>query len=389
MVKLLMLITSLSEGGAEKAASELSLNLKPEIERRIVILMNKVSYPSNEPPISLNLGLGRFKALSMIWMVIVGTYKYKKLLSEHRPDTSLSFLILDNFINVISNLGSKRTKVVISVHTTLSMKLRNSPGRGIIKHLINSLYNRSDTVIAVSEGVKNELIHEFKIDPQKIEVIHNPLDVNEIQHLSLEEVTEDWMSAEMPIIANVGGLKKAKGQWHLIRSFSKVRKNVECKLLICGEGELRPCLEGLVRDLDLISDIKFLGWKKNPFKYIARSSLFVFSSLWEALPYALVEAMACGCPVIAADCRYGPREILGDNQYGLLIPPLDGRFRQASDPLTPEEDHLANVILEALKDKQMLHSYGELAQRRASIFDKASIIEKYEEILSGDSADCR
>jgi glycosyltransferase involved in cell wall biosynthesis len=280
MTKLLMLITSLAGGGAERVASELSLHLNPQIQRQIVTLTNAVSYPSNNPPLSLNFNFRSPKTLRLLWTFLFGTLKYRRLLKDHEPDISMSFLTLDNFINILANSGKMRSKTIIQVHTALSMKFQHSILDKIARHLITILYSHADLIIAVSEGVKRELIQEFNIHPDMIKVIYNPNDTEKIESLITEYVDDKWFNEEIPIIFNIGRLTEQKGQWHLIRAFAKVRTQINCRLVIRGDGDLKPYLRTLIYEMDLNDDVMFLGWVDNPYKYISKSSLFVSSSLW-------------------------------------------------------------------------------------------------------------
>lgn len=381
MVKVLMLITSLSGGGSDKVASVLSLNLAPNIKRRIVTLANEIIYPSNVPPISMNFNIRDERFINMVYPVVMGSIKYRELLINCKPDVSLSFNTLDNFINVLSNIGNKKTKVIVSVHISLSMKFRKSVVDRFAKFLIKILYNKADLVIAVSEGVRNELEQDFNINPEKIRLLYNPIDIEKIKNLAKEEVTDEWFNSELPILITMGRLTKQKGQWHLIRAFSNVRERKQCKLVILGNGELKPYLEKLVRDLDLTNDVNFLGWQDNPFKYISKASIFILSSIREAFPLALMEAMICGCPVIATDCKYGPSEILGNGKFGILTPVLDGRFYKVSDPLTPEEHFLADEIIKLLEDDKLKIWYSKKGSERIMDFDMDHSIREYEKII--------
>lgn len=381
MVKVLMLITSLAGGGAERVVSELSLNLGSNVQRRIVTLTNAISYPSNKPPISMNFNLKNAGVINMIYATVMGIMKYRKVLKSYKPDVSMSFLVLDNFINVLSNIGNKKNKVVVSVHISLSMKFRKSFVDMVAKFLIKILYNKADLVIAVSRGVRDELIRDFKIDPKKVRILINPIDIEKIRHLAKEEVNNKWFNGNFPIIINMGRLCEQKGQWHLIRAFSKVRERKQCKLVIRGNGELKPYLEKLVRNLNLTNDVKFLEWQDNPFKYISKASVFVLSSIWEAWGYVLIEAMTCGCPVISTDCKYGPSEILENGKYGILTLPMDGKFYKASDPITLEEEYLSNNIIRLLDDEILRKKYSEKSKQRAMDFDIELSIREYENIL--------
>lgn len=385
MVKLLMLITSLAGGGAEKVASDLNLNFSKNIQRIIITLRSEISYPINEPLLSMNLNFIYHnlidRLMKYIYFIIIGSIKYRKFVKEYNPDISLSFLTLDNFINIFSNIGIKNIKVIISVHGVTSMEFNKSIRDRLTKFMIKILYNKADLVITVSRGVKEELIREFNITPEKIRMIYNPVDIEKIQYLANEKVKDEWFNDDLPIIINMGRLVEQKGQWHLIKAFSKVRERKQCRLVIRGNGELKPYLENLVRDLDLENDVKFLGWQDNPFKYISKSSIFVLSSLWESFGLVIIEAMACGCPVISTDCKYGPSEILENGKFGVLIPPLDGKFYKTLDQLTPEEHFLADEIVKLLEDNNLRTWYSNKGIERAWDFDINQSLREYEKII--------
>lgn len=377
-----MLITSLAGGGAERVASELSLNLSPSIDRQIVTLTDEVSYPSNKPPLSLGIKFRKPLPLSFIYAFLRGTIKYRSLIKEIKPQFSLSFLALDNLINIFSNYGNTKTKSIISVHTSLSMKYNNSLKNRIIKYMISIIYKKADIIVAVSKGVKEELIYDFNINPDKVKVLYNPVDLGSVERLAEKEIgNNNWFDEDIPLITNMGRLTKAKGQWHLIRAFSELRKQQKCKLAIMGYGELKEYLESLVKQLNLSDDIIFLGWQENPYKYISRSSFFVLSSIWEALPYALTEAMACGCPIISTDCKYGPREILSEGKCGVLIPPMDGNFRNALEPLSTNEKHMYKAMMDFLDNSELRDLYAQKSKERAKDFAIEKCIQEYEKIF--------
>jgi glycosyltransferase involved in cell wall biosynthesis len=386
MSKVFLLITSLAGGGAERVVSELSKNFSDNINYTIILLSNEICYPVNKKPLSLDLEFHSDNIFNIIHQMIRGIAKYRQILkSEKTPFYSISFLTMDNLINILSNIGNKNANVVISVHIALSMKFGSSPTGKSLKLLIRLLYKRADMIIAVSHGVKNELVNEFKLNEHKIKVIYNPVDINFIMASSQEEITdEEWFDDEIPLLINVGRLTKQKGQWHLIRAFKEVRKEFMCKLVIRGDGELKQFLEKLIIDLSLESDIKILGWKNNHYKYISKSCLFISSSLWEALPYVIIEAMACGCPEIATDCKYGPREILGNGEFGKLVPPMNGKLYNSSYPVTTEEKILANEILNILQDVDLRDSLSKKGLLRAKQFDLKASIDNYEYIINSE-----
>jgi len=178
------------------------------------------------------------------------------------------------------------------------------------------------------------------------------------------------------------------------------------KLLLLGDGELKEYLVKLSEDLNLKTyvwdrdklssnfDVYFLGFKKNPFKYISRSKLFVFPSLWEGFPNALVEAMACGVPIVSADCRSGPREILSPDtdfnyqtkepefaEYGVLMPPFDVDFKKANEPLEERERIWVEVLKSLLQDEELRRKYSRKALERAKDFDVENIVKDWKKLL--------
>ncbi len=386
MSKLFMLITSLEGGGAQRVVSLLSMNLNHDIEREVILLSsNNIAYPTIFPPVSLDVITpnGNRSIICYTKYLIVGLFRYKRLIKNYNPDCSISFLVLDNFINILSSFKNNKIKTVISAHIALSMKFQGSLTGKLCNNIIKLLYNRSDIIIAVSEGVKQELIDQYDISKDKISVMYNPVDRNNIQRLSLETIEDEpWFNEDIPIIITVGRLAKQKGHWHLIRAFRKVVNESKCRLLIRGDGELKQYLEKLIQELDMGNYIKILGWKTNPYKYMSRSHIYVSPSLWEALPYVLIEAMTCGCPIISTDCKYGPSEILNNGEYGILIPPPDGLFYNFDAPLTIEEEAMANSILDLLNDPFLREYYSNKSKLRSKDFDLDESLKKYETLIT-------
>src|SRR5262249_31436661 len=133
-----------------------------------------------------------------------------------------------------------------------------------------------------------------------------------------------WLGAgEPPVLLGVGHLRMQKDFPTLIRAFALARKNRRMRLVLLGEGSQRPRLHRMISSLGVGDDVYLAGYTDNPFSWMARASLFVLSSAWEGLPAVLIEAMACGCPVVSTDCPSGPWEILEGGKYGRLVPCRD------------------------------------------------------------------
>jgi glycosyltransferase involved in cell wall biosynthesis len=182
-------------------------------------------------------------------------------------------------------------------------------------------YPWADVVTAVSEGVAVDLVKAAKLSPRHVQVIYNPIVTSDLQKKSESLLDHPWFRpGEPPVVLGVGRLTGQKAFTVLIEAFAKVRKTQLARLLILGEGEERPMLENLIRQLGLEQDVNLPGFVSNPYPYMAHAALFVLSSRWEGLPTVLVEAMSLRTPVIATDCPSGPREILKDGLYGQLVP---------------------------------------------------------------------
>jgi len=313
-------------------------------------------------------------------------YRFNNIVRRERPDCVISFMGEPNLINT---LVSKNP--IVTVHSSIAKNYRRLSGK-IFRLLIPFCYNRA-RVVVVSQGIKDELVKCCRVREDRISVIYNPVDMNKIASLAGEagDAAED---EGIPIVITSGRLTEEKGQWHLLRAFSHVRKVMPCKLMILGQGHLDGYLRNLSKELKIEKDTYFLGWQKNPFKYLAHAKLFVMSFLWEGFGIALVEAMACNLPVISTDCQSGPREILLPKtgaghraeraehaEFGVLVPPCDGNLYDAGSPLTKEERILAESIISMLSDKELLHRYSSTGLRRAFDFDIAKVTAKYVDLI--------
>jgi glycosyltransferase involved in cell wall biosynthesis len=253
--------------------------------------------------------------------------------------------------------------------------------------LLRVLYRRA-TIIAVSEAVKEDLVTHFGIASDRIETILTAVDGQEVQRKASEEAVCPW-DRSAPVIVTAGRLHPQKGQWHLIRAFNEVRKQMPCRLAILGTGELEGYLRDLVRDLGIEPDVYFLGWQSNPFKFLAKGDVFVLPSVSEGLPLVLLEAMACRLPVIATDCPGSSKEIVspeGREEYGLLVPVVDERLYSASQALSPEERAMADAILRLLRDNTLREQLISSGLVRLKDFDRSTYFEKYRQVIRSVSS---
>jgi glycosyltransferase involved in cell wall biosynthesis len=236
-------------------------------------------------------------------------------------------------------------RLVLSEHAAQSMLFGYTGKRSHkpLRHMIKLSYRWAEAIVAVSDGVAQELNRVAQIDPGRVRIIYNPVDSVLIEQLKTQPALHPWFDDNsIPIILGVGRLDQQKDFPTLIRAFDLVRKRRMARLIILGEGGERANLEQLVSDLELSDFVDMPGFVENPYAYMARARVFALSSATEGLPMALLEAMACGTPVVSTDCPSGPREILRSRRLGELVPVGDsaalaeGILRMLEVPTSPE-----------------------------------------------------
>jgi glycosyltransferase involved in cell wall biosynthesis len=206
---------------------------------------------------------------------------------------------------------------------TLSLVFYNSKSfkTKVIPFLVKLLYSYADLVVAVSSGVKDDLKKFTKLPENKIKVIYNPVITQDIFIKAKEPFDHPWFAEDCPpVILGVGRLTKEKDFPTLLKAFVLVRKEIDSRLVILGEGEERKNLEKLAKELGIEEFLWMPGFVDNPYKFMSKASVFVLSSIYEGLPTVLIEALALGCQVVSTDCKSGPREILDDGKSGKLVP---------------------------------------------------------------------
>jgi glycosyltransferase involved in cell wall biosynthesis len=193
--------------------------------------------------------------------------------------------------------------------------------------------------------------------------------VARIAALAQEPVAHPWFDGRHDVVAAMGRLSPEKDFLSLIRAFAMVhRQHPTARLVILGTGDQETELVDEARALGIESVVHLLGFQQNPFAYLARSTCFVLSSVWEGFGMVIVEAMASGAAVLSTDCPYGPAEILEDGAYGLMTEPgsIEG---------------LRDGMLRLIEDPQLRADLAQRGRARAMRFDIGAVVPQYADLM--------
>jgi glycosyltransferase involved in cell wall biosynthesis len=230
---------------------------------------------------------------------------------------------------------------------------------------VRLLYPYADQIIAVSHGVGESITAVNRLIFNKIHVIYNPFDIQDLQRQASLPADHPWLQQKnIPVIVAAGRLSKQKDVPTLLRAFVQLRSRMPARLIILGEGEERQALTLLIDQLGIAEYVSMPGFVDNPYAYMLRADLFVLSSAWEGFANVLVEALACGTRVVSTDCPGGPAEILEGGRFGRLVP--------VGDPSA-----LASAIMQSMQAPFS----AEILRARAKDFAFDQIIPQYLEAL--------
>lgn len=289
-------------------------------------------------------------------------------LRQTRPAALLSALESSNLIAVLATRLSRRSaKSVITIRALPSAAdtYVSTARTKLLRWLCRIVFPFADRVIANSYAVADDAANFLRMDRGRFDVIYNPLENEQIERLSQEQAGHEWLdNGDIPVVLAVGRLDVLKGFSDLLRAFSLLANERPCRLVILGEGDEREALNELAGQLGLGEDQMVMpGFVTNPFSWIARADVVVSSSIAEGFPNVILQALACGTPVVSTRSDGGATEILEDGKWGEIVPIGD-------------ESQMAAAIGRAIDRPAMID-----LKERARDFDPQLVAERYLHVL--------
>ncbi len=394
--KILIVSSSLDTGGAQKMISNITTNLPQGWEADILLnSADNIQFPYKGKIFSLDIPepSSRTSILYQGRVLLKRLKMLRKLKRKNRYRACISLLDSANVANIMT--GHKYCKVIITAVINMSESGHIKVYKYIVFPLVKLFYNHADRIIAQNTAIRDDLIRHFGLRKELFTNSYNGIDGKAIEKVAQNPLEKDdfaWFSRERTIVT-AGRLTYAKGQWHLIRAFTKVLEEVpDARLVIFGIGELEEYLNRLIREYGIEKSVYIKGFDAKLDKYIANSAVFVLPSMLEGMPTALLEAMACGTASIVTDFKSGAREIMDfpaedriedimQTEYGIITPVCSGELREAAEPLEEHEKMLADAVIRILKDKNLRETCAEGGKRRSRDFEMKKLVEQWVAVI--------
>lgn len=372
--KIIFLTTDISvKGGTPRIIADVANALSGEYNIMILTLEGtKSAYALNEDVKTVFLeGRAKFKSRFLNTLLSFSKVpKMARVIRREMPQIVISLHPRPNLNNVLAKklFGLTYRCIIYELNFT-SMQYGESPSGKLMRLLIRFLYRYSDLALANAEELANEMEKKYRIPCEKLRVIHNPFDIEKIEAMSKEAIEISWFNEGIPVILSVGRLIKQKNHAMLLRAMKRVSEKVLVRLIILGEGPLKEELIRTAANLGVDKEVLLPGWRDNPFKYMSRAKVFVLSSDYEGLPNVLIEALACGVPVISTDCPSGPKEILCGDKCGIVVSVGD-------------EEAMAEGIRRLLGDGNLRMELAMRGKERVRDFEIVRIVKKYRDLFT-------
>jgi glycosyltransferase involved in cell wall biosynthesis len=355
--RLAFYIPNLSMGGAEQVTASI-VNGLAERGHDVELLLSHLSgelQSEIHPDVSVvALGTARIPVAG----IGAHVYAIARYIRRTEPDVMFPQMLHAGVVCLAAGLlVDAGTKIVPTAHCTLRGRSPDGLKSRLTRAIAPRLYPTADHVVAVSEGVAEDVVETLSVRPEDVSVLNNPVRVDAVRARAAESVDHRWLGDDdLDVVLFVGRHERQKDLDTWLRAFERVyRDRPRARGILAGRGSRREELRRTADDLGLTDAVSFPGYVDNPYGYMAAADAFLLTSRYEGLPTVLIEALACGCPVVATDCPSGPREILADGEYGRLAevgdsaalaaavratladPPSVIRLRERADRYAPEQ----------------------------------------------------
>lgn len=355
-----LFIPALNGGGAQKVVVSLANQFVSLTDRPVHVVLAKkegvfLSSLNNKVAV-IDLGVSR--SLASIW-------RLARYIKQQEPGVIMSSMNYANVICILAKILSIRKVrlVVREANVVTQYSVFDNICFCLINYLMRLLYPLADNIVANSPDTRDSLVNIIGIRSNKITTIGNPVDVDMgFSNISVSDVAPKIRKE--PFVCAVGRLVKQKGFHDLIAAFADI-KSRRVHLVVMGEGTYRDRLIDFADEMGVGDRVHFPGFVEHPEVIVKQSSGFILSSHWEGFGNVIVEALAVGVPVVSTDCPGGPRMILGDGEYGRLVPVGD------IQSLTMAIDEMIETPV----------STPELRRQRARDFAPMPIAKQYLDVL--------
>lgn len=316
-----LFLPSLAGGGAERVFVELANQFVAEGVRVDLVLSSATGPYLSEVS----------RAVRVVDLAAPGVLRSLPRLARHlrreKPASMLSALDHSNVVALAARtLAGRRMRCVVSTRippTTMTIEA-GAAAASKVMFAARVMYRFADAVIANADAVAADMAGYLHVPRDRISVIYNPLDLGVIERQSAAAVDHPFCApGSPPLVLSVGRMAPLKDFATLVRAFAQVRAQRDCRLAILGEGPGLDSLRSLIRELGVERDVALPGFDRNPFAWMRRAAVFVSSSLSEGCPNALMQALACGTPVVSANGIGGAAEVLEGGRWGTLVPVRD------------------------------------------------------------------
>jgi len=300
------------------------------------------------------------------------TRRLAQLVRQERLDLLVSFLIGPN---VVAIAAARRAGIPVVIgersapRAVLSAENPHLKSRRFWSMLVRRLYPQASHIVTNTEGARAELSAFVGVPASRISVIPNPVDLERIEALAAEPLDAGMSWPPDPVLVHVGRFTHAKDHETLLTAFARIRKKRAASLVLVGDGEDEARVRARTVELGLEPDVVFTGFTRNPYRYLARATVSVLTSRFEGLPNVLIESMALGVPIVSTACQFGPSEILGNNEYGVLTPVGDAAA-------------FASAVEALLDDPGRRRELSARGRTRAREFDRRHVGPMYEDLFA-------